>query len=91
MSRSPSVDFLDIESLLSDEERLVRDTVRQFVDDRVRPIIEECNREERFPIELVPEIADLNLLGASISDYGLPGLDSVATTDHVLSGFRSRT
>ncbi|MEJ2085824.1 MAG: acyl-CoA dehydrogenase family protein, partial [Acidobacteriota bacterium] len=40
--------------------------------------IEECNREERFPIELVPEIASLNLLGASISDYGLPGLDSVA-------------
>lgn len=78
MSRSPSVDFLDIESLLSDEERLVRDTVRRFVDDRVRPIIEDCNREERFPIELVPEIAELNLLGAAISDYGLPGLDSVA-------------
>lgn len=78
MRRSPNVDFLDIDSLLSDEDRLVRDTVRGFVDEKVRPIIEECNREERFPIELVPEIASLNLLGATISEYGLPGLDSVA-------------
>jgi glutaryl-CoA dehydrogenase len=57
---------------------LVRDTVRTFVDDKVRPIIEECNRDERFPIELVPEMASLNLLGATIEEYGLPGLDSVA-------------
>jgi len=78
LRRSSNVDFLDIDSLLSDEDRLVRDTVRGFVDEKVRPVIEECNREERFPIELVPEIASLNLLGATISEYGLPGLDSVA-------------
>ena len=77
MSRSPSVDFLGIDSLFSDEDRLVRDTVRTFVDEQVRPIIEECNREERFPIELVPEMADLNLLGATINEYGLPGLGSI--------------
>ena len=78
MSRFPGVDFLDLEALLTEEERLVRDTVRAFVDDKVKPIIEECHREARCPIELVPEMAELNLFGASFSDYGLPGLDGVA-------------
>ncbi|MFQ5351221.1 MAG: acyl-CoA dehydrogenase family protein, partial [Thermoanaerobaculia bacterium] len=78
MSRFPGVDFLQIDDLLSEEERLVRDTVRAWVDDRFRPIIEECNRESRFPIELVPEMAELNLFGATIDEYDLPGLNSVA-------------
>ncbi len=78
MSRFPGVDFVDIDSLFSDEERLVRDTVRAFVDDKVTPIIEECNREARFPMELVPEMAELNLFGATIEEYGLPGLNNVA-------------
>ncbi len=78
MSRSPSVDFIDFDSLLSDEERLVRDTVRDFVDDRVRPIIEECHRDGRCPIELVPEMGRLNLFGANLTEYGLPGLNNVA-------------
>ena len=78
MSRFPGVDFLDFESLLSDEERLARDTVRGFVEDRDKPIIEDCHREARFPVELVPEIGALNLFGASFDDYGLPGLKGVA-------------
>ena len=78
MSRFPGVDFLDFESLLSDEERLARDTVRGFVEDRVKPIIEDCHREARFPVELVPELGALNLFGASFDDYGLPGLKGVA-------------
>ena len=78
MSRFPGVDFLDFESLLSDEERLARDTVRGFVEDRVKPIIEDCHREARFPVELVPEIGALNLFGASFDDSGLPGLKGVA-------------
>ncbi len=78
MSRFPGIDFLDFESLLSDEERLARDTVRGFVEDRVKPIIEDCHREARFPVELVPEIGALNLFGASFDDYGLPGLKGVA-------------
>jgi len=78
LSRFPGVDFLDFESLLSDEERLARDTVRGFVEDRVKPIIEDCHREARFPVELVPEIGALNLFGASFDDYGLPGLKGVA-------------
>ena len=78
MSRFPGVDFLDLDGLLSEEERLARDTVRAFVDDRVKPIIEECHREARFPRELVPELGALNLFGATIDDYGLPGLGNVA-------------
>jgi glutaryl-CoA dehydrogenase len=78
LSRFPGVDFLEIDALLNEEERLVRDTVRAFVDDKVKPIIEECHREGRTPLELVPEMGALNLFGASIPDYGLPGLGGVA-------------
>ncbi len=56
MSRFPGVDFIEFDALLSEEERLVRDTVRAFVDDKVKPIIEECHREGRTPLELVPEM-----------------------------------
>ncbi len=78
MSRFAGVDFVDFDSLLTDEERLVRDSVREWVEDRIKPIIEECHREERFPIELVPEMGELNLFGATISEYDLPGLSNVA-------------
>ncbi|MDY7092900.1 MAG: acyl-CoA dehydrogenase family protein [Acidobacteriota bacterium] len=78
MNRFSGVDFMDIDPLLSEDERMVRDTVRAFVDDRVMPIIEECHRDGRFPMELVPEMAALNLFGATIDEYGLPGLSNVA-------------
>jgi glutaryl-CoA dehydrogenase len=78
MTRFPGVDFLEFDSLLSPEERLVRDTVRAWVDERVMPIIEACHREGRTPLELVPEMARLNLFGATIAEYDLPGLGNVA-------------
>ncbi len=78
MSRFHGVDYVDFDSLLSEEERLVRETVRAFVDDQVLPIIEECHREARFPIELVPDLARLNVFGSTISEYDLPGLNNVA-------------
>jgi len=78
VNRFPGVDFIDFDSLLTEEQRLVRDTVRDWVEDRVKPIIEECNREGRFPMDLVPEMGQLNLFGATLSDYGLPGLDNVS-------------
>ena len=78
MSRFPGVDFIDFDALLTEEERLVRDTVRAFVDDRVLPIIEEHHREGTFPMHLVPEMAELDLFGATIDEYGLPGLGNVA-------------
>jgi glutaryl-CoA dehydrogenase len=78
LSRFPGVDLLELDALLSEEERLVRDTVRAFVDDKVKPIIEECHRDARTPLELVPEMGALNLFGSSLSEYGLPGLGGVA-------------
>ena len=78
MASFPGVDFLDFDSLLTEEQRLVRQTVRDFVDDRVMPIIEDCAYEGRFPKELIPELAALQLFGSTIHEYGLPGLDSVA-------------
>ena len=78
MSRFPGVDYLDFESLLTEEERLVRDTVRAFVDERFLPLITECHREGTFPVELLPELGDLNVFGANFTEYGLPGLGAVA-------------
>src|SRR5436305_9028238 len=78
LSRFPGVDLLEIDALLTEEERLVRDTVRAFVEDKVKPIIEECHRDARTPLELVPAMGALNLFGASLSEYGLPGLGGVA-------------
>src|SRR2546423_6999023 len=69
---------MDIDSLFSEDELMVRQTVRDFVDDEVLPIIEHCNREEKFPVELIPKMAEMGLFGATISDYGLPGLNNVA-------------
>ena len=74
----PGVDFYGIEEMFSEDERAVRDLVRDFVDDEVLPIIEECAWDGRFPKELVPKMAAMNLFGATIPDYGLPGLNNVA-------------
>jgi len=78
LSRFPGVDFVEFDALLTEEQRMVRDTVRAWVEDRVKPIIEECHREERTPLELVPEMGELNFFGSTLSDYGLPGLDNVS-------------
>src|SRR5499433_4616977 len=75
---STGPDYLDSDALLTEEQRLVRDTVRGWVEERVLPVIEEAAWEGRFPRELVPEMAEMQLFGATISEYGLPGLDNVA-------------
>jgi len=74
-----TADFFNIESALSEEERAVRDSVRRFVDDRVLPIIGECYVDGRFPRELIPEMAELGVLGANLpEEYGCAGLNNVA-------------
>jgi glutaryl-CoA dehydrogenase len=78
MPAFPGVDYMEIDSLFTEEELMVRQTVRDFVDEEVLPIIEEANREEKFPAKLIPKMAEMGLFGATISEYGLPGLDSVA-------------
>ncbi len=78
MPSFPGVDYMNIDSLFTEEELMVRQTVRDFVDEEIIPIIEHANREEKFPAHLVPKMAEMGLFGATISDYGLPGLNSVA-------------
>src|SRR5246127_2588445 len=71
------VDFLQFDSLLSGDERLVRSTARRFIEDNLIPIIEECNRAGRFPRELVKPMADLGFFGASLKGYGCAGMSNV--------------
>src|SRR5271155_4323326 len=71
------VDFIDFDTLLNDDERLVRDTARKFIEDNLVPIIEECNRAGRFPRELVKPMADLGFFGASLNGYGCAGMSNV--------------
>src|SRR6195952_1139317 len=73
------LDFYNIDSLLSEEERAVRASVRRFVDERVLPIIGKAYVDGRFPKELVPEMAELGVFGANLpEEYGCAGLNNVA-------------
>ncbi len=78
MQRFQGVDFYDLDSLLSDEEKMVRNTVRDWVEERVIPIIEKHNRECTFPRELVPQMGELGMLGASLHGYDCAGMNNVA-------------
>lgn len=72
-------DLFNIDAALTEEERAIRDTIRQFVDEKVLPIIGEAYVAGRFPTELIPEMAELGVLGASLpEEYGCAGLSSVA-------------
>jgi glutaryl-CoA dehydrogenase len=72
------LDYLGIDALLDDEERAIRDTVRQFVRENVLPDIGEWFEQGIFPRELVPELAKLGLFGMHLDGYGLPGASAVA-------------
>ncbi len=71
-------DYFNLEALLTDDERQVQAMVARFVDERVLPIIGECFEKERFPHELVPEMAEMGLFGPTFQDYGCAGLSNVA-------------
>jgi glutaryl-CoA dehydrogenase len=72
-----NVDFIGFDTLLSDDERMVRDTARRFIDDNLIPIIEECNREGRFPRELIQPMAEMGFFGANLHGYGCAGMSNV--------------
>jgi len=72
-----ATDFYDVQSLLSDEERMVAETVARFVDEQVLPIIPKAFDEHRFPRELVPELASMGLLGCTIHGYDCAGINNV--------------
>lgn len=71
------MDYLLVDSAFSEEELMVRQEVRRFVDSEVIPIIRDCYREGRFPMELVPKMAALGLFGANLEGYGCAGMSNV--------------
>ncbi len=79
MSKSRGVDYIEIDSLLTEEERLIRNTVREFVDAEILPVIEKHNREATFPAHLIPALAELGVFGANLpEEYGCAALNNVA-------------
>ncbi len=78
MARFEGLDFYNIDALLSEDERLIRDSVRGWVEDRVIPIIEEHAREGTFPQHLAREMGEMGFLGANLDGYGCPGLSNIA-------------
>jgi len=71
------VDFIQFDTLLSGDERLVRDEARRFIEDNLVPIIEQCNRDGRFPRELVKPMAEMGFFGANLEGYGCAGMSNV--------------
>jgi glutaryl-CoA dehydrogenase len=78
MSRFEAIDFYNIDAQLSDEERMVRDVVREWVSDQVIPVIEGHCRAGTFPHDLVPQMAEMGLLGVNLEGYGCAGMSNVA-------------
>ena len=72
------LDLYDIAGSLTEEERMVQDSVGRLVDEKVLPIIQKCFEQHRFPKELVPELAALGLLGSSIKGYDCAGLNGIS-------------
>ena len=78
-ARFDGVDFYDMDALLSEEERMVRDTIRDWVEERLLPVIGDAYVARRFPTELIPELGELGVLGANLpEEHGCAGLNNVA-------------
>ena len=77
MARFPGVDYLQFDSLLSEQELLVRQTARQFVDERVIPVIRDAYNTATFPKHLIREMAELGFFGANLEGYGCAGLNNI--------------
>jgi glutaryl-CoA dehydrogenase len=77
MSRFPGVDYLLIDSQLSEQELLVRESARRFTDENILPVIRDCFRDGRFPRELILEMGRLGFFGANLEGYGCAGMSNV--------------
>ncbi len=78
MPDTNALDFYDLDELLTEEERMTRDTVRAWVKNRFMPTVRESWHKGTFPTQLVPELGELGIFGASIKGYGCPGMSEVA-------------
>jgi glutaryl-CoA dehydrogenase len=72
------VDYYGVDDLLTDEERMIRATVRSFVEREAMPILEGCHAREEFPRQLIPRMGELGLFGAHLKGYGCAGLSATA-------------
>src|SRR3954469_6065077 len=77
MPRFPGVDYLDFDSLLTDQERLVRQTARHFVDESAIPLMRDAFNSGSFPTQLIPQMAELGFFGANLDGYGCPGMNNI--------------
>jgi len=75
---SPFPDFYNTNELLTEEQRLVTNSVRDFVAKKVEPLIQKAYLAEEFPTHLIPELGELGVLGANLTGYGLPGMDHIS-------------
>ncbi len=95
MKRFDGVDLMSVESQLSEEERLVRDTVREFAEEAILPVIRQHYENGTFPTELIKTMGGLGVFGATIDGYGCAGINNVAyglmmqELERGDSGFRS--
>lgn len=73
-----AIDFYNIDELLNDEERMIRDTIREFTSKEIVPIVDDCFMKDEFPKHLIPKLAELGTLGATIQGYECAGLSYTA-------------
>jgi glutaryl-CoA dehydrogenase len=73
-----SLNYMEEDGLFTSEELMIRDSVREFVSEEIIPTLQEANREEKFPMHLIPRFAEMGLLGSTIQGYGAAGLGHVA-------------
>src|SRR5256885_15643574 len=78
MEKFRGVDYYVVEALLADEERMVRDAVRDWVETELLPVVTEHHRAGTFPLSLVPRLGELGVFGATLKGYGCAGLNHVA-------------
>jgi glutaryl-CoA dehydrogenase len=78
MEKFRGVDYYGIEGLLSEEERMIRDAVRDWVEAEFLPIVPEHHRAGTFPTTLIPQLGELGVFGATLKGYGCAGLNNVA-------------
>jgi glutaryl-CoA dehydrogenase len=78
MAKFQGVDYYQLDDWFTDEEKMIRQAVRDYVEDHFIPIIEECYMEAKFPANLIPGLAELGVLGSTLKGYGCAGLNSIA-------------
>src|SRR5436190_12340225 len=78
MEKFRGVDYYGIERLLSEEERMIRDAVRDWVEAEFLPLVVEHHRAGTFPVSLIPKLGEMGVFGATLKDYGCAELDNVA-------------